>query len=109
LYRDYVIKPLIEQAENRLIELFFLEASHFIWGGFPARVWSAVRRWIKTPSGRKRFNVLGALNYITKKIETVTNDAYINSTHVVEMFELLVSKYKKPITIILDNAPYQIC
>ena len=108
MFRDDIISPLIEQAEKGSIELFFMDAAHFVWGAFPARVWSTVRRWVKTPSGRKRFNVLGALNYATKKIETVTNTTYITSTQVVEMLEMLAEKYQNPITIILDNAPYQI-
>ena len=79
--------PLIESAKNGLIELFFLDASHFVMGGFAGRVWSVVRRYVKTASGRKRYNVLGALNFISKKIETVTNDSYITSTQVIEMLE----------------------
>ena len=109
MFRDDVIAPLIESAEKGLIELFFMDAAHFVWGAFPARVWSTVRRWVKTPSGRKRFNVLGALNYVTKKIETVTNTTYITSAQVVEMLEMLAEKYQKPIAVILDNASYQVC
>ena len=109
LFRDFVITPLIEQAKNGLIELFFMDASHFVMGGFPARVWSIVRKYVKTSSGRKRFNVLGALNFVTKKIETITNDSYITSVQVVEMLEKLAREYSKRITIILDNARYQHC
>jgi hypothetical protein len=36
-----------------------------------------VRCWIKAPSGRQRFNVLGALNAITHEVITVTNLTYI--------------------------------
>ena len=86
-----------------------MDASHFIMGGFPARVWSVIRKYAKTSSGRKRFNVLGALNFVTKKIETITNDSYITSVQVVEMLEKLAREYSKRITIILDNARYQHC
>jgi hypothetical protein len=41
--------------------------------------WSFCRLFIKAPAGRKRFNVLGALNAITHQLVTVTNDVYINS------------------------------
>jgi len=78
-------------------------------GGFPGRVWSIVRRWIKTASGRKRYNVLGALNFVTKKVESVCNDTYITSIQVVELFEKLSSSYDNPIHIVLDNASYQTC
>jgi len=61
-------------------------------------------------SGRKRFNVLGALNFVSKKVETITNDTYITSVSVVAMLEKLAAKYVgKPIMVILDNARYQTC
>lgn len=101
--------PLIESAKNGLVELFFMDASHFVMGGFPGRVWSLVRRYVKTGSGRKRYNVLGALNFVTKKMETVCNNTYITATQVVEMLEKLAVAYSKPINIILDNAAYQRC
>jgi len=106
---DEVLLPLIDQAKSGLIELFFLDASHFVMGGFPGRVWSLVRRFVKTASGRKRYNVLGALNFMTKQVESVCNDTYITATQVVEMLEKLANTYIKPIHITLDNASYQTC
>ena len=103
------ILPLIELAKNGAVELFFLDASHFVMGGFAGRVWSVVRKYVKTASGRQRYNVLGALNFISKKIETITNDSYITSTQVMEMLEKLAKSFAKPIKIILDNARYQRC
>ena len=105
-----VLLPEIQAAKAGIIELFFMDASHFVQGGVPSRVWSKVRMWVKTGSGRKRFNVLGALNFISKKIETVSNDTYITSTSVVLMLEKLAKNYAgKSIKIILDNAKYQKC
>jgi transposase len=101
--------PLIELAKNSTVELFFMDASHFVMGGFAGRVWSVVRKYVKTASGRKRYNVLGALNFISKKIETVTNDSYITSIQVVELLVKLAKSYTKPIKIVLDNARYQRC
>jgi hypothetical protein len=37
-------------------------------------IWCLTRIFIKSPSGRKRFNVLGALNAINHQVITVTND-----------------------------------
>ena len=65
------IDAAIEKAKAGLLELFFMDASHFVMGGVPGRLWGKVRYWIKTGSGRKRFNVLGALNFVSKKIETI--------------------------------------
>ena len=86
-----------------------MDASHFVMGGFAGRVWSVVRKYVKTASGRQRYNVLGALNFVSKKIETVCNDSYVTSTQVIEMLVQLSVKYAKPIKIILDNARYQRC
>jgi len=105
-----VLFPAIQAAKSGIIELFFLDASHFVQGGVPSRVWSKVRMWVKTGSGRKRFNVLGSLNFVTKCVETIANETYITSTEVVEMLEKLAVKYSgKIIKIVLDNARYQRC
>ena len=105
-----MLLPAIKSAKSGIIELFFMDAAHFVQGGVPARVWSKFRMWVKTGNGRKRFNVLGALNFVSKKVETITNDAYINSQSVVLMLEKLAAKYiGKPIVIFLDNARYQTC
>ena len=102
--------PAIQTAKSGTIELFFMDAAHFVQGGVPSRVWSKVRMWVKTGSGRKRFNVLGALNFVSKKMEIVSNDAYITSVSVVEMLEKLAKNYTgKIIKIVLDNARYQKC
>ena len=102
--------PLIEKATDGLEELYFLDASHFVMGAFAGRVWSVVRKWVKTACGRRRFNVLGALNYVTKKMETFANDTYVTSTEVIAMLEKLAGIHVgKIINIVLDNARYQRC
>lgn len=103
------LMPLIELAKNGAIELFFMDAAHFVMGGFAGRVWSVVRKYVKTACGRQRYNVLGALNFVSKKIETIVNDTYITSTQVIELLVKLTYIYTKPIKIILDNARYQRC
>ena len=63
-----------------------------------------------SPSGRKRFNVLGAINALTHQIITVTNESYINSESVCELLDKLAAlSLTIPITLILDNARYQKC
>lgn len=108
-FLENTLIPLIEKAKDGAIELFFMDASHFVMGGVVGKLWCKVRLWVKTGSGRKRYNVLGALNFVTKKIETVCNDAYITATQVVDMLEKLAENYAKPICIVLDNARYQKC
>ena len=108
-FLESTLKPLIEKAKRLDVELFFMDASHFVMGGFAGRVWSVVRRYVKTASGRQRYNVLGALNFVSKKIETVCNNTYITSAQVIELMEKLSKSFEKPIKIVLDNARYQRC
>jgi len=68
------------------------------------------RLFVKSPSGRKRFNVLGALNAITHEVILVTNDTYITATQVCELLEKIAALgLMIPITLVLDNARYQKC
>ena len=108
-FLNETLMPLIKNAQERAINLFFLDASHFVMGGFPGRVWSTVRRFIKTGSGRKRYNVLGALNFVNKNVETICNSTYITATEVVGILDKLATIYGSAIHIILDNASYQRC
>jgi transposase len=73
-------------------------------------IYGKTRRFIKTFSGRKRYNVLGALNFVTKKVTTVANDTYITATEVCEMLRKVAAEYAgKSLHIVLDNARYQKC
>jgi hypothetical protein len=51
-FLENTLKPLIEKAKKRDIELFFMDASHFVMGGFAGRVWSVVRKYVTSASGR---------------------------------------------------------
>ena len=100
----------MDSAKSGAVQLFFVDASHFVMGGFVGVIWSRVRRFVKTASGRSRYNVLGALNFVTKKVETITNDSYIRSDSVISLIDKLVANgIGIPIKIILDNAAYQRC
>ena len=90
--------------------MFFVDAAHFVLGAFMSVVWCLARVWIRAPSGRQRFNVLGALDAVTKEVVTVVNSAYINSLSVCALLEKLATlRPTKPITVVLDNARYQRC
>ena len=93
-------------------EVFFVDAAHFVWQGFVGFLWCFVKIWVRSPSGRQRFNVLGALNAVTKETLTITNTTYINAWSVIELLFKLRQRYQLtgiPITIVLDNAGYQAC
>lgn len=79
-------------------------------GSFLAILWSFSRIFIKTSSGRNRFNVLGALNAVTLQMVTVVNDSYINAWSIAELFKKLRELHPTgKITLVLDNAKYQTC
>jgi hypothetical protein len=65
---------------------------------------------VRAPSGRQRFNVLGALNAVTHQLLTVTNESYINSLSVCTLLEKIAQLgLQGPITLVMDNARYQRC
>ena len=99
------------KRKNSAHILLFMDASHFVLGcDFLGGVYSKVRRFVKTFSGRQRYNVLGAINFVTKKVHTVTNTTYITATEICRMLRLAASEYAgKKIHIVLDNAKYQKC
>ena len=110
------LQPAIEQAQNQAIHLLFVDAAHFVMGAFLCHVWCLVRFFLPTPSGRKRLNVLGAVDAITHQIHLLTNQTYITATTLVAFLGQLKTAYgdEKPIWLVLDNrtgepARYQHC
>jgi transposase len=87
-----------------------MDAAHFVFAPFLGYLWCFARLFIKSPSGRKRFNVLGALNAITHEMITITNTGYINANSVCQLLiKLTKACGDVPISIVLDNARYQKC
>jgi transposase len=102
------LEPIITEAQEDKCELYFVDAAHFVLGAFLGYLWSKVRVFVRTPSGRKRYNVLGAFNAITGAMITVTNTTYINSSSVIELLgKLRLLHPGRKIKIVLDNASYQ--
>ena len=91
-YKD--LQGLMDQAKKGEIELFFVDASHFVFGGdYCGYVYCRNRRFLRTWNGRKRYNVLGALHYATNEILTVTDDTHIDSIVVRKLLDLLHERY----------------
>ena len=101
----------MERAKKGKVALLFLDASHFVMGcDFLGYFYGKTRRFIKTWSGRRRYNVLGAMDFLSKKVHTVVNDSYITATQVCEMLRKLRAEYTgQEIHLVLDNARYQKC
>jgi transposase len=108
-FHDNILQPKLDEAREGKREVYFVDAAHFVLGAFLAFLWSFKRIFVRTPSGRQRFNVLGALNAITKKMISIKNDSYITATEVCELLKKLKAQATLPITVILDNARYQKC
>ena len=101
----------MKKAENGEISLLFMDASHFVMGcDFLGHIYGKARRYVRTFSGRRRYNVLGALDYATKKMRVVANDSYITAMEVCSMLQKIAHEYSgKKVHLILDNARYQKC
>jgi len=104
------LEPRLEEARSGKRAVFFVDAAHFVLAPFLGILWSFKRLFIKAPAGRKRFNVLGALNAITHELITVTNDTYINAPSFCDLlWRISRLNIRVPITLVLDNARYQKC
>src|SRR4030066_2520106 len=101
---------VLQKQKQASVLFFFVDAAHFVHGAFLGFLWCFVRIFIPSPSGRKRFNVLAALNACSKEIITVTNETYINAESVCQLIAQ-IGKFglTTPITLVLDNARYQKC
>jgi transposase len=80
-------------------------------GSFLGYLWCIKRIFVPTSSGRKRYNVLAALNAITHELLTVCNDTYINALSICELLQKIRDSVGlcEKITLVLDNAAYQRC
>jgi transposase len=73
-------------------------------------LWCLVRLFLPGPSGRKRYNVLAALDAVTHRVLRVSNHAYINACSVCDLLrQVAAAGLPRPITLVLDNARYQRC
>jgi transposase len=81
-----------------------------VYGPFLGYLWCLVRLFIPGPSGRKRYNVLAALDAISHRVIRVSNHAYINAESVSALLrQIAAAGLRRPITMVLDNARYQRC
>jgi transposase len=104
------LRPRLGQAERGRRTVLFVDAAHFVFGPHLGHLWCLVRMFIKGPSGRKRYNVLGALDAVTRRVVTVANDSYINAASVCDLLrKVSAAGLPGPVTLVMDNARYQRC
>jgi transposase len=109
-FLDEKLPPQLDQAEAGQRKVFFVDASHVVFGAFVGYLWCLVRLVWPTPSGRQRLSVLGALDFVTKELVTISTHSYLTATTVCELLQTLVAQNPGiPLTLVLDNARYQRC
>jgi hypothetical protein len=99
----------LAQAKAKRRSVFFVDAAHFVQGSFLCCVWCLVRMFVRGASGRRRYNVLGAWNAVTRELIRVTNDTRVSSDTMVELLGRVATHTPGPTTVVLDNARYQRC
>lgn len=110
LFKQNELEPVLDEARAGTRKVFSVAAAHFVLAPFLGILWSFTRLFIQAPAGRKRFNVLGALDVITHELITVTNDSYMNALSVCDLLRKLRTRFPDiPITLMMDNARYQTC
>jgi len=100
--------PRLEEAQKGERRVFFLDAAHFVHGAFLGMIWCLQRLFIPTSSGRKRYNVLGAVETRDHDLITIRTTENINAETICQLTELIHKKYSEErITLVMDNARYQ--
>jgi transposase len=110
-FRDNQLEGRLKEARQGLRDVYFVDASHFVFATFLGVLWCRVRLFIRAASGRKRYNVLGALNAVSHRLIQVNNHSYINAESVCLLLRAVAdaATLGLPITLVLDNARYQKC
>ena len=104
------LEPRLEEARRGRRQVYFVDAAHFVFAPFLGFLWCAARLFVRAASGRKRYNVLGALDAVAHRLIRVTNDEYINAESVCALVRAVAeAAVGLPITLVLDNARYQKC
>jgi transposase len=105
------LEPRLEEARQGRRQVFFVDAAHFVHASFLGVLWCVARLCVRAASGRKRFNVLAALDCVSHKLIQVTNHSYVNAESVCLLLHAVAEAATPgvPITLVLDNARYQKC
>ena len=85
------LEPRLKEAKLGKRSVFLVDAAHFVMGSFLGYLWCVIRVFVPSSSGRKRYNVLGAIEAITHQLITVCNETYINAISVCELLQKIKS------------------
>lgn len=88
----------------------FGDGMHLVHQNIPRLCWGdpKARPTLKTNTGRRRLNILGAYNPDTHEFDHITGEENCDANRVIEYFEMITRAYKQAPNIILflDNAKY---
>jgi hypothetical protein len=88
--------------------VFFVDAAHFVYGPVLGFLWCLVRHFVRAPSGRQRYSVLGALDAVAKRLVRVTTTGGAGADAVCQLLRAVADAVPfGPVTLVLDNARYQ--
>lgn len=102
--------PKLEEAGRGERKVFFVDAAHFVMGAFLGMIWCFARVLVKTPPGRQRYNVLGAIDSHSQELISIRTTENINSHSVVALLDKIHEAYPDTeVSLVMDNASYQRC
>ena len=100
--------PRLEQASRGGRKVYFVDAAHFVLGGFLGMVWCFARQFVRTSPGRQRYSVLGAIESHTKEFVSIRTAGNVDSMTVCELLEEICRRHPEgEVTLVMDNARYQ--
>jgi transposase len=109
-FLDEELEPVLALARAGRRDVYFVDASHFLFASLLGWVWCAARFFVRAASGRKRYNVLAALHAVSHRLIRVANHTYINAESICDLLRAVAAAgVGRPITLVLDNARYQKC
>src|SRR5262245_4751510 len=104
------LEPVLAEARAGRRDVYFADGAHFVYAAFLGWLWCVARLFVRAASGRKRYNVLGALHAISHRLIRVANHSYLNAESVCDLLRAVAAGgVGRPITVVLDNARYQKC
>lgn len=102
------LAPRLEEARQGRRRVFFVDAAHFVHGCFLGLVWCLSRMIVPSASGRRRYNVLAAVETRDLDFVSVRTTESVNAATVCELMAGIARRCPgEAITLVLDNARYQ--
>ena len=92
--------------------VLFLAAAHFGYGASLGYWWCFARGFLRSPSGRQRFHVRGAVDTVSRRVHLFANETYLTAQSVCARLDQRAAcdaPRTVPLPLSLDHARYQRC